>query len=254
MQLRNRNVWLIGASSGIGEAMVPRLVEAGARLAISSRRAAVLGEVAAREQSGGPPIVTLPVDVTVPGDLKRASGELLSHWGRIDVMIYNAGAWSAVDVDTFDAEECERQVAVNLTGMMRAVEAVLPGMLQRGSGDIVGVASVSGYGALPRAEAYGASKAAAIYFLRSLYIDLRKRGVGVTTVNPGFVETPLTEHNDFPMPFMIQADEAAERIIAGLLKGEREVHFPRRLSIGFKLLTALPGPLYEWLVSRTLAR
>jgi short-subunit dehydrogenase len=125
-------------------------------------------------------------------------------------------------------------------------------MIARRGGEIVGVASVSGYAGFPMAAAYSSSKAAANAFLQSIRIDLAKYGVGVTTVNPGFVKTQLTEKNEFGMPFMLSAEEAAEVILRGLLAGHREIHFPLRLSVPLKLLTALPRPVYERLARRIM--
>ncbi len=133
---------------------------------------------------------------------------------------------------------------------MRAVAAALPDMLARGDGAIVGVASVAGYLGLPGAEAYGSSKAAAITFLQSLRRDLAGRGIEVVTVNPGFVDTPLTARNDFPMPFLMPADAAAERIVAGLEAGRAEIDFPRRLSWPLKVLRLLPRRLTDRLAAR----
>ncbi|MEX2245084.1 MAG: SDR family NAD(P)-dependent oxidoreductase [Dehalococcoidia bacterium] len=252
MRLRDRNVWLIGASTGIGAALAPKLAAAGARLALSARSEPQLREVGAG-CSGEPPAV-LPLDVTEEGAIERAADELRTARGAIDVLIYNAGAWVPVDLEDFDVPAFERQIAVNYTGMVRAIGAVLPEMVARRGGDIVGVGSVSAYGAFPRAEAYGSTKAAVNYLLQALRIDARRYGIGVTTVNPGFVRTPLTEQNDFPMPFLIEPEAAAETIVRGLLADHDEIHFPLRLSLPLKVLTALPRPIYEWAVRRALKR
>jgi short-subunit dehydrogenase len=248
MQLSDRTVWLIGASTGIGAAVAPRLAREGARLAISSRN-----EEALRRVANGIPgdVIVRPLDATVEGALESAADALRAQWGHIDVMIYNAGVWSAIDVENYDVKAIEEQIAVNFVGLARAVGAVLPHMIVRCSGEIVGVASLSGYGAFPRAEAYGASKAAANYFLQSLRLDVAKHNIGVTTVNPGFVKTRLTDVNDFPMPFLMEPVAAAEAIVEGLLAGHTEIHFPKRLSVPLKLVTALPRPVYEFLLSRT---
>ena len=254
MELRDKNVWLIGASTGIGAALVPELVREGARLAISSRNEAEMHAVAAKAGTAGTSVVVKPADVTAPGALAAIEADLRATWGRIDVVIYNAGTWAAVDVDAWDVAAFEQMIAVNYTGMMRAIAAALPDMLARNSGDIVGVASLSAYGAFPRAEAYGSTKAAVNYMLASLRLDLAKRGVGVTTVNPGFVKTRLTDENDFPMPFLMKPEAAARAIVEGMLAGHTEIHFPKRLSIPLKLITALPRPLYERLLRFTVKR
>lgn len=248
MQLRDRNVWLIGASTGIGAAMVPRLVNEGARVAISSRGAPALERIAA---ACGERVTVKPLDATDRAAVERTADELRAAWGHIDVLLYNAGAWAPIDVEKFDVDSFEQQIAVNYTGMVRAIGAVLPDMLARRSGEIVGVASLSAYGAFPRAEAYGSSKAAVNYMLQCLRIDLAKHSIGVTTVNPGFVDTQLTSENDFPMPFIMQPGDAAKAIVDGLRAGRTEIHFPRRLSLPLKIVTALPRPIYEWILGRT---
>jgi short-subunit dehydrogenase len=252
MDLRDKNVWLIGASTGIGAALVPQLIAEGAHLAISSRNEQQLRDLAAKCSPPDAPIAVHPLDVTEDGAIARAEAELRTGWGRIDVLIYNAGAWSAIDVNAWDVAAFESMIAVNYTGMMRAIAAVLPDMMARRSGEIVGVGSLSAYGAFPRAEAYGSTKAAVNYMLQALRLDIARRGVGVTTVNPGFVKTRLTDANDFPMPFLMRPPQAAHAIVTGMLAGKTEIHFPLRLSLPLKLVTALPRPLYEWLLGRTV--
>ena len=253
MELYGKRVWLIGASTGIGAALVPALVEKGAQLAISARSADELRALADAER-GSQPVIVKPLDVIEQGAIERTVRELIDAWTAIDVLLYNAGAWAPMDVAQWDVEAFERQVAVNYVGMARAIGAVLPSMIARRRGEIVGVASLSAYGAFPRAEAYGSTKAAVNYMLAALRMDVRKYRIGVTTVNPGFVKTGLTAHNDFPMPFLMEPSEAAEAIVEGLLSGRTEIHFPRRLSLPLKLLTALPRPAYELLVGRFARR
>ena len=252
MNLSGKNVWLIGASTGIGAALVPELMAQGARLAISSRSEQQLRDLASRHSRADAPIAVHTLDVTESGAIARVEAELRAGWGRIDVLIYNAGTWAPVDVDAWDVPAFESMIAVNYTGMMRAIAAVLPDMLARSGGEIVGVGSLSAYGAFPRGEAYGSTKAAVNYLLQALRFDVAKRGVGVTTVNPGFVKTRLTDTNDFPMPFLLKPEQAACSIVRGMLAGKTEIHFPLRLSVPLKLLTALPRPLYEWLAVRVL--
>jgi short-subunit dehydrogenase len=254
MELRGKHVWLIGASTGIGAALVPELVAQGARLAISSRSEPQLRELAARHGAAGSPIDVSPLDVTQPRAIEQAEAALRAAWGRIDVVIYNAGTWAPVDVDAWDVAAFEAMIAVNYTGMMRTIAAVLPDMLARRGGEIVGVGSLSAYGAFPRAEAYGSTKAAVNYMLQALRFDVARRGIGVTTVNPGFVKTRLTDANDFPMPFLLEPEQATRAIVRGMRAGKTEIHFPLRLSLPLELATALPRPLYDWLVMRTVKR
>jgi short-subunit dehydrogenase len=254
MKLAGRNVWLIGASSGIGAALVPALVQQGSRVIITARNKDELDKIAVANSTPERPVLVQALDVTEPGALDRAAAAIEDQVGSIDVLIYGAGQWEVTDIRNWDQAAVERQIAVNYVGLTRAIAAVLPRMLDRRSGDIVGIASVAGYAGIPRAEAYGSTKAAVNALLQSLRIDLKKRGVGVVSVNPGFVDTPLTQKNEFPMPFMIKSHEAASQIIRGLLKGESEIHFPRRLSWPLKLVTALPRPLYERLAGAIVVR
>jgi short-subunit dehydrogenase len=249
--LHGRCVWLIGASSGIGAALAPGLAAVGARLALSARRADELERVAEScRAAGGEAPLTLPLDVTEPGALARAAAAIAAHGGPVEVLIYSAGAWDPTEVTAFDAAQVEQQIAVNYLGLARAVEAVLPPMLERGRGEIVGVASLAGLRGFPRAAGYTASKAASITFLESLRLDLGQRGIGVTTVLPGFVETQLTARNDFPMPFMMKPPDAARAILRGLARGDAEIAFPQRLAWPLRLLHVLPPSLYHALASR----
>lgn len=247
MQLRDRTLWLIGASSGIGEALVPLLVAEGCRLAISSRREEKLQEIAA---GYSPAPLVVPLDVMEEGALDAAARQVEGTLGPIDILLYNAGTWELTEVKDFDVEAFEKQIDVNYRGLVRAIGAVLPAMISRRSGDIAATASLSAYAGFPRAAAYGSTKAAVNSLLQSLRIDLKPYGVGVVTINPGFVDTRLTEENDFPMPFMLESEQAADEIVAGLLSGRPEIHFPKRLSLPLKAFTALPRPAYEWLIGR----
>jgi short-subunit dehydrogenase len=229
-------------------------VREGVLLAISSRNEAELNSVADNAARFGVRPVVKPLDVTHAEAVKRVHAELTAEWGRIDVLFYNAGTWLEAPVEAFDADNAARQVEVNLIGMMRTVGTVLPDMVSKRDGNIVGMASVAGYRGYPRAAGYSSSKAGAIAFLQSIRMELKRYGVGVTTINPGFVKTPLTDLNHFSMPFMISAEDASRAIIQGLLKGDTEIHFPKRLSWPLKLLTALPTPLYERLARRLMLR
>lgn len=242
----DKRVWLIGASTGIGEALAQRLGEAGARVALSSRNADTLRAVAART----PGSLVLPLDLTDLAALQDAHAQLLAAWGGLDMVIFNAGTYQAMRAWELTPGSARSTLALNLLGTLDGVATVLPPMLERGAGHLVLVASVAGYRGLPRALVYGPSKAALINFAESLYIDLAPRGIGVTVVNPGFVATPLTAGNDFRMPALITPREAAAHIVAGLARGRFEIHFPRRFTLVLKLLRCLPAALYFRLIRR----
>jgi short-subunit dehydrogenase len=253
MILQNTTLWLIGASSGIGAALAPALAAQGARLAISSRREEELNAVAdAAALKGRRPLVK-PLDVTNLEAIRRVYGELVAEWGKVDVLFYNAGAWAQAEVTQFDTEAAVHQVNVNYLGLIRATGTVMPDMIARRNGEIVGMASLAGYAGFPKSAGYSSSKAGVNAYLQSLRIELRRFNVGVTTINPGFVKTPLTDRNTFPMPFMITPEASADEIVKGLLAGDEEIHFPKRLSWPLKIYTALPRPIYEALARRFMA-
>jgi short-subunit dehydrogenase len=245
MELAGRTLWLTGASSGIGAALAPRLAAAGVILALSARREAALEDVAAGATTGGVSPLVRPLDVTDLAAVQHVYADLKSAWGRVEIVFYNAGTWSRQSVASFDAAGAVSELDVNLLGMARVLGTAVPDMAANREGELIGMASLAGYAGLPRSAAYSASKAGANAFLQSLRIDLRPYGVGVTTVNPGYVATSLDGRRSLRQPFEQSADAAAARIVEGLLRGETEIHFPKRLSRPYKLLTALPFQLYE---------
>jgi NADP-dependent 3-hydroxy acid dehydrogenase YdfG len=246
VSLNGKAVWLTGASSGIGEALVPALLAAGARLTISARRADALAAVAARHP--GPSLHVLPLDVTDRDAVHRTAADVRAHWGRIDLALFNAGTHIPVHAQSWNAEDFRTLIDVNYMSLVYGIEAVLPDMLARHEGHIAGVASVAGYRALPTAAAYGASKAAAILMLDALRFDVERQGIAVSVINPGFVRTPLTDRNRFHMPGIIDAPQAADLIVRGLAHRAHEIHFPALFSWTMKLLRVLPYPLYHRLV------
>jgi short-subunit dehydrogenase len=252
--MNGQRVWLTGATSGIGEALVEPLVRRGARVAITARRAGLLDVIAARHARGGSsPVLSVAADVTDRDAVHGAAAQIEAAWGGIDLAIFNAGG-SVGDRTRFRGDDCAATMTLNYFSVVYGIDAVLPGMLARGSGRIAAVASLAGYRAMPAAAAYGASKAAIIHLLDGLRFELAPRGLGVTVINPGFVRTPLTARNAFKMPFLVAVDEAAERIVRGLERGKKEIHFPAPLSWTMKVLRVLPYGLYEQLMKRASPR
>lgn len=223
-------VWITGASTGIGAATARELARRGHTLFLTARSADKLAEL---------PGEALPGDVT---DRARMH-EIARGIGAVDVALLNAGTYVPVDPRELDADVFREHLDVNVMGTVHCIEAVLPGMLERHDGRIAVVASVTGFAALPRAAAYGATKAFLISMCDSLRADLAGTGVDVTTVNPGFVRTPLTAQNEFDMPFLIDADEAARAIADGLEKGKPEISFPLPMALSMKTLGSVPGAL-----------
>jgi len=253
MPLHDAVVWVTGASSGIGEALVGPLIARGARVAVSARRADALDALAQSWRDRGADVRAFPLDVTDRGATQAVVAAIEQAFGRIDVAVLNAGTHVLGTTKPFDAQQFIDNMQLNYVGMLYGIEAVLPGMLERGRGHIAGVSSLAGLRALPTAGGYGASKAAASHMLDAIRFDLEPRGVLVTNITPGFVKTPLTDRNRYRMPFLMDVDRAAEILVDGLARGKREIHFPKPLSWTVKTLRILPYPLYRWIIRRTTA-
>lgn len=242
-----QRVWIVGASSGIGAALARALVGRGAWVALSARRRDALEDVAA--SCGGEALVE-PMDVTCPADFERVRDRLLAAWGRLDLVVFNAGTYRPLHADEITPAAIRETLHTNLIGMMDGVAAVVPLFTRQGRGGVALVGSVAGYGGLPKATVYGPGKAALINFAETLYLDLAPAGVSVFLVNPGFVATPLTAQNDFTMPALMTPEAAAEAMLAGFARGDFEIHFPRRFTLVLKLLRLLPRRLYFALIHR----
>jgi NAD(P)-dependent dehydrogenase (short-subunit alcohol dehydrogenase family)/uncharacterized protein YndB with AHSA1/START domain len=245
MRLNGKVTWVVGGSSGIGAAVARELVRRGATVAISARRDEHL-----REVSGGHMLVVL-LDVTDAASVVAAAARVREELGPIDVAVLSAGYWKQMDPAHWDTEVFDQHLRVNLTGMSNAIAAVLPAMLQRRSGTIAGIASVAGYRGLAGSEAYGATKAAQINLLESLRVHIARTGVHVTTICPGFVRTDLTAGNPFPMPFIIDADQAARSICDGLERERTEIAFPTRMALLMKTARLVPARAWAALWART---
>lgn len=245
---KQQRVWVIGASSGIGEACVRALFQKGARVALSSRRVDRLEAIA----QGYPKEdhLILPVDVMREADVQDAYQKIEKEWGGVDLLLFVSGIYIPMRADTFNMTNAQKTVDSNILGPMRAVATVLPAMLNRSSGHIAIVGSVAGYSGLPKALAYGPTKAAMINFCETLFYDLQPKGIGVHMISPGFVETEATAQNDFEMPALISATTAANEILDGIARGEFDIHFPKRFSGFLKFLRLLPYPIYFWILRK----
>jgi NADP-dependent 3-hydroxy acid dehydrogenase YdfG len=237
---------VIGASSGIGAACASALLSLGAKVALSSRRAERLQQLAL--SSSPDQSLVLPLDVTDETAVAHAYENIHARWGGIDVLLYVSGVYHPIRAQDFDLKLAEQTIDANLLGPMRAVAITLPDMLKANTGHIAIVGSVAGYSGLPKALAYGPSKAAIINFCETLYYDLLPTGVNVHMISPGFVATEATAQNDFEMPALITAEVAAKEILDGIMAGEFDIHFPKRFSRFLKFLRILPYPLYFWIV------
>ena len=242
-----KTAWITGASTGIGREIALQLAASGVKVAASARSAEKLASL-------GPSVLAIPLDVTDAAACRAAVAEVESKLGPIDLAVLGAGTYTPVSLDDLDPARFAHMMDTNYMGVVNCVAALAPGMMARGSGHLSWIASVAGYVGLPKAAAYGPTKAALINLAESLAPEMGVKGVSVSVINPGFVETPLTAQNDFPMPFLMKADEAARRTIQGLAAGRFEIAYPRRFVAILKTLRLLPYPLFFRLIRRAVLK
>lgn len=245
-----RVAWVTGASAGIGRALALRLAHEGWRIAASARRADELEKLGAEARGSGGEIRPYPLDVTDRQAVAACVAAIEREFGTIDQSVLNAGTHQPMPATEFSAETMRRLHEINVLGVANGLEALLPRMIARRAGRVAVVASLAGYGGLPSAAAYGASKAALINMAEALRPELLAQGVVLQLINPGFVKTPLTDKNDFQMPFLISAEAAAAAIARGLATDRFEIAFPGTFARLMKLLRILPYSLYFRLTRR----
>ncbi|MDE2444669.1 MAG: SDR family NAD(P)-dependent oxidoreductase [Alphaproteobacteria bacterium] len=242
-----KTVWITGASTGIGREIALLLARAGLTVAASARRADMLTGL-------HPNIHAYPLDVTDGAAVAQTVAKIEHELAPIDLAIMAAGVYQPISADQIDPAVFSSLMGVNYQGVVNALASLLPVMRVRGRGHVAWIASVAGYRGLPKAAAYGPTKAALINLAECLKPELQRQGITVSVVNPGFVATPMTKDNDFPMPFLMQPNEAASRTIAGLAKGKFEVAFPTRFVAILKFARCLPYGLYFWIISKAILK
>jgi short-subunit dehydrogenase len=242
---RGKRVWIVGASTGIGQATATALHGLGAHVIVSARKAQALDDFVQQH----PGSQALALDATDAQAVHTAATQLLAQ-GPLDLMMYCAGHYQPMRADALDVPEMRRHIEVNYLGGLNLLDAVLPALLARGVGHVSLVGSVAGYRGLPQSLAYGPTKAALINLAETLYLDLRPKGLGVSLINPGFVATPLTAGNPFPMPGLLTPAQAARAIVQGWGRGDFEIHFPKRFTLGMKALRCLPHRAFFFLLRR----
>ena len=228
-----RKAWIIGASTGIGAAVADELAAKGWEVVRSSRSQ---GEIR--------------IDVSDDASVVEAANEYQEVHGAFDLVLVMAGFWQRMSAKHFDLEVFKEHNNTNNVGLARCVAAVLPKMIAQNSGTLIGVSSVAGFRGLPGASGYGPSKAAQINFLESLRTDLQDTNVLIQTVSPGFVKTPMTDVNTFPMPFIISAEKAAKIIVKGIEKKKAEIVFPIPMAISMKLSRLVPASIWPKLFKK----
>jgi NAD(P)-dependent dehydrogenase (short-subunit alcohol dehydrogenase family) len=243
--------WVIGGGSGIGAAVATLMASKGWTVVISGRREERLNAVKA-EQSG---IDTLALDVTDMAATEAAVAEIVRRHGRIDLVLFGAAAWEPMPIGDYGLEKFSTIVDTNFMGFVRVANAAIPQLRRQGNGQLAAIASVAGYFGLPRAAAYSATKAAMINLLETMRTELARDGIVVRMVAPGFVKSEATARNDFDMPFLMETEESARRIVDGLTGSERfEIAFPRRMVWLMKTIRALPYPIFFAAMARLLPK
>ena len=239
-----KTVWITGASTGIGRELALRLARDGAVVAVSARSADLLAELAKSHAN----IRAYPLDVGDVAAVNGTANRIERELGPIDLAVLNAGIWRMMTVTDFSVERSKESMNVNYFGVVNALEPVMRAMVARGQGHIAFVSSVAGYRGLMKGAAYSPTKAALIALAEALYPHITRKGVKLTIICPGFVETPMTSVNTFPMPFIISVEDAAARIHNGLLRGKYEIVFPLRMMLLMKTLRMMPNWLFFRLV------
>ncbi|MEL6299328.1 MAG: SDR family NAD(P)-dependent oxidoreductase [Pseudomonadota bacterium] len=242
--------WVTGASSGIGKAVAERLAARGMTVAISARSEDKLTAIA--DASNG--ITAFPLDITNDDAVTATIDDIEGRLGPIHLAVFCAAVWAVQDIEELDVPTVQKGMTVNFNGTVATLIPLAHRMMERKSGRLAIVASVAGYRGLPRAGAYGPTKAALINLAECLQPDLKRHGVDISIINPGFVDTPMTEDNDFPMPFLMEVAPAADRIIKGLSAGHYEIAFPWQTVWFLKLMRMLPNRLFLWLMRKGVAK
>ena len=246
--VKGKYIWIIGASSGIGAALAKELAERGAILALSARRIEKLNELL--KTLNGNNHIVFPLDVAEVETITLTQVEILKNFPRIDSAIFMAAIYSPHDGKKKSLSFIQKMLNVNLGGAFNLIDSIQGQFEKQGQGQLVLCASVAGYRGLPTGQPYCATKAALINLGESLKIELEPKNIDVKIICPGFVKTPLTEKNDFPMPMIIKADQAARAIANGLTSRAFEIHFPKKFTLIMKTVKLLPDIIYFWLARK----
>ena len=240
-------IWITGASSGIGKALALKFAKENWNVAISARRENILKEISESNEN----IKSFPLDVTDRSKCKEVFEQIKSHYGDVNICFFSTGTWNPKKEKDIDVEQMEDVFKVNFFGTVNSIKAVEEYFKNKKSGIITIVSSIAGYRGLPNSTGYGPSKSALNNLAESLYFDFGRYNVRVCLVSPGFIKTPMTDKNDFKMPFLKTTEYAAEKIYDGLVnKKTFEIHFPKSLTIVLKILSFLPSKIYFGLVGK----
>ena len=243
-------VFITGASSGIGRGLAIELGRKGATLGLLARRAETLSEIVAEVEKAGGRALALPANVKDAKAVRTAADQLREKFGRVDVLVANAGIGVTTDARDLQSEEVADVIGVNVLGAVNSVTAVLPEMVEKKSGQLVVISSLAAYRGLPKSGAYCASKAAVSAFFESLRVDLHGSGVEVTIIHPGFIKTPLTAGREAQMPYLMELDDAIRKIVRAIEKRKKSYAFPWQLATIVRAAMIFPAPLYDRIINK----
>jgi short-subunit dehydrogenase len=252
MNFQNKNILITGASSGIGLQLAKDLIKEGANLALLARRKDILDKIADESKSYFSKVITVHCDVTSKESVSNAFTFVKNNLGDIDAAILNAGVSQRMKVENFNVDLAENTFNVNVIGLLYCLNEIIPDFIEKKKGTIVGVSSLADARGFPMSAAYCSSKSAVSTFMESIRVELKKYNVKVITVKPGFVRTAMTDKNEFNMPFLMNVEEASQKIIKGLKKEKTIIQFPLPIVIGDKILKVLPNFLYDYLINLPL--
>ena len=242
-----KTIWITGGSTGIGKALAIRFANEGWNVAISARRENLLKELSDRYENISP----FPLDVTDKENCKNIFNQVKEKFGEIDICFFSTGTWDPKKEKDIDVEQIENVFKINFFGTVNSIKAVEEYYKNRNEGTIAIVSSIAGYRGLPNSTGYGPSKSALNNLAESLYFDFGRHNVRVCLVSPGFIKTPMTDKNDFKMPFLKTPEFAADKIYDGLVNRKSfEIHFPKELTLTLKFFSILPYKLYFYLVKK----
>lgn len=249
---RNRTILITGASSGIGASIAKAIAPFGANIALVARREEKLKSLRDSLRGSDNHIEYFVADVCDLDAVKLTYKAVVDRFGKIDVAYLNAGRGESFRIDRFSAKKVKETFDVNIYGVVNFLEVLLPSMLEKKEGTIVGISSLASHRGAPMSGVYSASKAALSNLLESLRIEAAENNIQITTVEPGFVRSELTDKNKFKMPFFMETEDAAKIIIDGVSQGKSMIRFPWEMSTVIKLLSFLPNSLYDSLSRKML--
>mgnify|MGYP006106747027 CR=1 FL=1 len=242
-----KSIWITGASSGIGKSLALKFAKEGWQVAASARREDLLNQLSTSNKN----ITSFPLDVTDREKCKEVFEKIISTYQDIDICFFSTGTWDPKKEKDIDIDQMKNVMEVNFFGTLNCIKVVEKYLKEKKNGHISIVSSIAGYRGLPNSTGYGASKAALNNLAESLYFDFGRHNVRVSLISPGFIKTPMTDKNEFKMPFLKTPDFAANKIYNGLVNGSSfEIDFPKELTLILKILKILPDKIYFRLIKK----